>query len=687
MRRKTRPTLYPPHFVVILGLCLVAIVANATTPPTLGPKPADELLFKNSLTAFSYTVSGDPDPLLQWYREGKPLVGSNTGDLMIQSSMTDSGSYYLLARNISGAVKSPSVRLVVVDPDDSEVPVVKGHTARLSAPTLARTGVSFHWTKDGAEITPSSRITGINTPELVIAKTQDGDIGGYACAVTLGSQSLTGGVRYLLPVLSKPVIVTPLNLSTDPLSVAIFTSFDIEAEYYPDSFAVSGLPPGLVLDRKTGIVSGIPRAAGTFHLNITATNALGRSAAVPLDLIVNPLPDGSAGSMTGIWPPDDGINSGLGGRCSVTMQKNGAFTATLVLGLHTYRTSGLLGTDPSNPGMQVDAVILKGTGRDVITFSLSPDGYGGLACTLTSDFGNYISCSPRPVLPHTASKGRYTFASSVSTGAGSAPNLGWFTLGSTSAISGVMRLVDGQAVTLGGRLTSDHTAPVYATLYSGTGSLCGTIGTDGYEASAESTSVAGTLRWFKKPQTKFTRNLMAGLTVNFSPGGYGWPAGMMSAYARQHYGSLTWAGSTTSLTVSNGRGSLPRVYMEANGLGWKSFGINSATGFWSGTGTNRYFPDPYYTPNVHIDRGFRALGIMVRDSEGSVFCPGYVRMVDLADESLGTTLANSPVSFYTADYSASNESGILSVIGSYTSGSSYSGGLIITGAVLNTVGP
>ena len=632
---------------------------------------------------------GDPAPILQWYRNGKVMQGYNGATLNKVATMEDSGGYTLLARNIAGAKISPAVKLVVVDTESVEVPAVAGHTVRIAAPTLA-TGVTFHWKKDGAEITPSSRITGINARELVITKTESGDAGNYTCTITLGTQSLTGGGCYVVPVQGKPVVVEQLNFGSHTVglgAVGLFTSFDVEAENYPDTFAIAGMPSGLVLNKTTGTVSGIPRESGTFHLKITATNALGTSEPFYFDLTVEPLAAAMVGTLTGIWSSDDATNDGLGGRCTITMSSTGAFTASLVLGTRSYSTSGLLGTDPWTPSVPQETVIITRSGRVPLYLTVTQEASVGLTATISDQMpgvGYGVVCVCRRSLTRAISVGRYTFTCMDGNSVARVPGLGWFTLGSTGSLSGAIRLLDGQAVTVGTRLTTEFWAPLYTHLYSGTGSLSGILAVDGYGNAAAQTSVSGSLRWLKKPQTKFTRNLMGGFTANLSPIGYGWPEGAMATYARQRYGSLQWVSSTTGFLVSSGTGSLPRIYTEANSVGWKTFSISGSSGFWSGSGTNRYLTDPYGDPSKHIDRNFTALGLMVRDYEGNITCPGHLRMVDLPDDSLGTTLSTSPVSFYDVSFSSSSSSFTSAAGGSSSSGGSYTGGVIISGAVLTT---
>ncbi len=85
---------------------------------------------------------------------------------------------------------------------------------------------------------------------------------------------------------ATPVIYSPLTASG---SVGSALSYSILASNAPTSFGASNLPAGLTNNSTTGVISGIPTAAGTNNVTITASNSGGTDTET-LVLTVNPAP-------------------------------------------------------------------------------------------------------------------------------------------------------------------------------------------------------------------------------------------------------------------------------------------------------------------------------------------------------------------------------------------------------------
>jgi hypothetical protein len=124
----------------------------------------------------------------------------------------------------------------------------------------------------------------------------DGSFHGEIAEILLYRKPLTMAEQaavytYLARKFGMPDIVrnleAPVLLTVDlEAQVGKPCSHQLAATNNPDRFEASGVPPGLTLG-PSGLISGIPTGAGTYRLNVHATNALGTGSS-PITLTVHP---------------------------------------------------------------------------------------------------------------------------------------------------------------------------------------------------------------------------------------------------------------------------------------------------------------------------------------------------------------------------------------------------------------
>lgn len=110
--------------------------------------------------------------------------------------------------------------------------------------------------------------------------------------------------NFRLEIGIPPTITSPLAVSArtgDPLI------YQITATDSPTAFSSSGLPAGLSLDTETGVISGIPSAAGDAVVDITASNYLGENTK-SLNFSISA---SFAGWADGIEPDSDEDGNGM----------------------------------------------------------------------------------------------------------------------------------------------------------------------------------------------------------------------------------------------------------------------------------------------------------------------------------------------------------------------------------------
>ena len=132
-------------------------------------------------------------------------------------------------------------------------------------------------------------------------------------------------------------------------------SVTIPCSNFPVTFSVASgtLPPGLILNTTTGVISGIPTTGGNaasptkaYPLTIKATNAKSSSTTPSFTINVDALPANAVGTFHGYVKPSATArmtpDPHLGGRFEMTTQSNGAFTGQIYEGVAKKSFSGTL---------------------------------------------------------------------------------------------------------------------------------------------------------------------------------------------------------------------------------------------------------------------------------------------------------------------------------------------------------
>lgn len=100
------------------------------------------------------------------------------------------------------------------------------------------------------------------------------------------ARAIVAGGNIRLIVIVRPVVTSPA--SAQGMFGTPF-SYTIAATNEPTSYGASGLPAGLTLDPATGIISGVPAAAGSFTMSVEAINAAGAGKKF-VDVTIAPAP-------------------------------------------------------------------------------------------------------------------------------------------------------------------------------------------------------------------------------------------------------------------------------------------------------------------------------------------------------------------------------------------------------------
>lgn len=164
---------------------------SVATLPSIGSQPATQTANVGDSVAFSVSVSGSAPFSYQWLKNGAPISGATSSNLVLSNVQTSStGAYSVVISNAVGSVTSGAAQLTVkasaggdgggttaglpsinVTPTSQTVTV--GSTVTFLGGATG-TGVSYQWLKNGAAI------QGATNSSLILVNVQPSNAGDYA---------------------------------------------------------------------------------------------------------------------------------------------------------------------------------------------------------------------------------------------------------------------------------------------------------------------------------------------------------------------------------------------------------------------------------------------------------------------------------------------------------------------------
>ena len=186
-----------------------------TSPPSFVKQLKDGFIVEGSCTRFDVKVSGMPEPVVTWYKDGMHLKedkhmeiihDEDTSALIVMyGTLNDAGEYTCKAVNEAGEAQSSAhlyisslqVPAKITSPIEN-VEVLEGEPVKLKCTILGKPDPDIRWFKDGEEIHESDKFRMMVNPEntciLTIQKADMEDEGTYTCKVTnpAGSDTCSG---------------------------------------------------------------------------------------------------------------------------------------------------------------------------------------------------------------------------------------------------------------------------------------------------------------------------------------------------------------------------------------------------------------------------------------------------------------------------------------------------------------
>jgi ELWxxDGT repeat protein len=315
--------------------------------PVVTTQPVSRLVKTGTAVTFSVVAGNTSSLTYQWKWNGSSISGATTASYTIRSAQTtQAGEYRCVLTNPGGSVNSAVAKLGVISENLTGTNVINilaganlSMPSGLAAPTTAV--VSHQWRKNSVAIpdgltVSGSTVAGSQRNELSITNCQLGDAGFYSCTVGMDALSLTVG-KFDLTVISKPIITTT---TVPPAMVSAPFLWQITANGSPTGFRATGLPPGLVCNKASGLISGTPTKTGQYRVTITASNEVGTSLPMSYLLIIQQVQPGRMGTFTATISGNRAINGKLGGRLSMTVTSVGTYTGSITNGVSTSKLAG-----------------------------------------------------------------------------------------------------------------------------------------------------------------------------------------------------------------------------------------------------------------------------------------------------------------------------------------------------------
>ena len=222
-------------------------------------------------------------PTYQWRKNTIDIAGATSSTLNLNNIQTwDEGSYTVTVTNMAGSVTSNAATLTVNTPPPPPpvvtAPSIISHPSGLSVTAGASatfsvsvngTSPSYQWHKNG------SPISGATASSYTIPSAQASDAGNYTVTVFNTAGSVTSNAATLTVGPPPPSITSDLSTVSVPKKKLI-PRFAITTNFSAKSFIAKGLPKGLKLNAKNGVISGKPTKPGTYTVTLTARKMKGK---------------------------------------------------------------------------------------------------------------------------------------------------------------------------------------------------------------------------------------------------------------------------------------------------------------------------------------------------------------------------------------------------------------------------
>ncbi len=347
----------------------IHLTGNARAVPVIASVTPDQLVAKGSPTTLTLTLNEHSGPAaFQWSKDGRVIPNATGSTFAIPvTDFANVGTYRVKLTHSQGSELSDPIRLVVYDPLPTVTTLKSGSLFLLHCNAKGPGKLSYEWYHGDTLIPRAQRAV------FFISKVSPADAGSYHCRVTMGNGAADTGLA-VLNVLTVPT-VQPFTPTTWWLNTPVEIS--LSADLPASDWIAAGLPPGVKLNARSGVLSGAPTAPGTYNVSIRAVNLAGAGPALTQAITVpaaDPLLPGAYERSIERYEP---ITEGLGGFVRIVIASNGRFTGKVQLG-----TQGLRRGNYGYLRESAFAGAIQSSGQGGISDPVPLPGIPGLSCSI-----------------------------------------------------------------------------------------------------------------------------------------------------------------------------------------------------------------------------------------------------------------------------------------------------------------